>query len=72
METRMSARYPHLAKGDQELLSESRAARAKVADTPAFKQVTRAVAEAVRAEKEAVLNAARVLEMVFAEGKENQ
>ena len=72
METRMRARYPHLEKDDQELLSESRAARAKVADTPAFKQVTRAVAEAARAEKEAVMGAANALEVVFAGGKESQ
>ena len=72
MEGKLRSRYPHLEKDDEDLLAESRLARSEVADQPDFKQVTRAIAEAARAEKEAVMNAARVLKMVFAEGKENQ
>ena len=72
MERKMRSRYPHLEKSDQELLSESRLARSEVADQPDFKLVTRAIAEASRAEKEAVVNAARALEMVFADGKEDR
>ena len=69
LERRMRARYPDLEKDDRQLLLESRAARAKVADIPDFRQVMKAVAEAVRAEKESVRGAASALEVVFAEGK---
>jgi hypothetical protein len=71
MERKMRSRYPYLEKSDQELLSESRLARSKVADTPDFKQATRAVAEAVRKEKEVVMEEARELEIVFAREKAN-
>lgn len=71
MERKMRSRYPHLEKSDQELLSESRLARSKVANTPNFKLATRAVAEAVRKEKEVVMEEARELEIVFAREKAN-
>ncbi len=72
MAGRMRIRYPQLEKTNEDLLAEGRAARAKVAGTPGFKQVIRAVAEAVQAEKEAVMKAAESLVMVFAEEKTNQ
>ncbi len=72
MEVRMRTRYPQLEKTNENLRAEGRAARAKVADTPEFKLATRAVGEAVGAEKEAVMKAAEALAMAFAGEKANQ
>lgn len=66
---KMRHRYPQLERTNEELLAEGRAARAKVAETPEFKAATQKIAEAVRAEKDAVTAYAVTLPIVFAEPK---
>ena len=65
LEREMQGRYPRLHLSNEQILASQRAARAKHKDEPEFKALIKQTADAVRAEREYVLEKEpRLLELL--------